>query len=65
MAANAAQMRNFLKDVIGIADVVGANTGARREAVREEGLETINDLIEFDDKHLKAEFYGGGVYFII
>ena len=53
MAAAAAQMRTFLREVIGIADSPVPELGARREAVREEGLETISDLADFDEDDVK------------
>ena len=54
MAAAQAEMRNFLADVIGIADSPGTNIHARRDAVRNEGLEVMADLIEFDDEDVKT-----------
>ena len=54
MAAAQAEMRNFLADVIGIADSPGPSIHARRDAVRSEGLEVITDLIEFDDEDVKT-----------
>ena len=53
MAANAAQMRTYLRDIIGIADSPAPDLAARREAVREEGLETITDLADFDEEDIK------------
>ena len=52
MAAQA--MRTYLRDVIGIGD--NAGTGAenlRRVAVQDEGLETIEDFLEFDEDGIK------------
>ena len=53
MAAEAATMRTFLREVIGINDTPPPDVTARREAVREEGLETINDLADFDEDDVK------------
>ena len=50
-AANA--MRTYLRDIIGIADIPG-DANARRVAVQEEGLNTIDDLIEFDDEGIQT-----------
>ena len=54
MAVAAASMRTYLRDVIGIPDSPGADVNARRVAVQNEGLETISDLIEFDEKGIKT-----------
>ena len=53
MAAAQAAMRNFLGGIIGIADSTGANVHDRRDAVRDEGMETIDDLAEFDEEDVK------------
>ena len=53
MAATAAHMRTFLREVIGIDDTPPPDTGARRDAVRGEGLETITDLADFDEDDVK------------
>ena len=47
--ADAAAFRTYLRDVIGVAD-----PQARREAIQEEGLNTLEDLIEFDSDGIKA-----------
>ena len=54
MAAAAAHMRTFLREVIGITDSPPPDTGARREAVRQEGLETITDLADFNEEDVKV-----------
>ena len=46
-------MRNFLSTVIGIPDSTGGDIHERRDAVRSQGMETIDDLIEFDDDDVK------------
>ena len=53
MAAAAAHMRTFLREVIGISDSPAPDIGARREAVREEGLETIINLGDFKEDDVK------------
>ena len=45
--------RTYLRDVIGIADVPGGNPTARRIAIQDEGLTTIDDLVDFDDDEIK------------
>ena len=52
MAAQA--MRVYLRDVIGVADTVGANANARRIAIQDEGLTVIDDFLEFDDEGIKT-----------
>ena len=52
MAAATATMRIFLRDVIGIPDAVG-NVHARRDAIRNEGLYSMDDLAEFDEQDVK------------
>ena len=47
-------MRTFLRDVIGISDVEGMDPAARRMAIQEEGLETLEDLLEFDKEGIKS-----------
>ena len=47
--ANAAGMRTYLRDVIGIGDPL-----ERREAVRLEGLETIQDFAEFEKEDVET-----------
>ena len=47
--ANAAGMRTYLRDVIGIGDPL-----ERREAVRLEGLETIEDFAEFEKEDIET-----------
>ena len=54
MAAEAATMRTFLREVIGIGDSPPPNPGARREAVRQEGLEAITDLADFNEEDVKV-----------
>ena len=49
MAAIAASMRTYLRDVIGIADPV-----ERREAIRQEGLESIQDFAEFEKEDIET-----------
>ena len=51
MAGNG--FRTYLRDVIGIGNVPGGNPTARRVAIQEEGLTTIDDLIDFDDDEIK------------
>ena len=53
MAANQAAMRNFLANVIGIADSPGVDIHERRDAIRNEGMESIGDLVEFEDDDVK------------
>ena len=53
MAAAQAAMRNFLGGIIGIADSTGANIHDRRDAVRNEGMQTIDDLAEFEEEDVK------------
>ena len=43
MAAATATIRNYLRDVIGIADVTG-NIHARRDAIRSEGLNAMGTI---------------------
>ena len=55
MAANA--MRTYLRDVIGITDVVGVAgvaANSRRVAVQDEGLNVIEDFLEFDEDGIKV-----------
>ena len=53
MAANA--MRTYLRDVIGIGDNPGPGAAnLRRVAVQNEGLETIEDFLEFDEECIKV-----------
>ena len=47
-----ATMRLFLRDVIGIPDVAD-NYHARRDAIRNEGLFSMEDLAEFDEQDIK------------
>ena len=47
--ANAAGMRTYLRDVIGVPDPV-----ERREAIRLEGLETIRDFAEFEKEDIET-----------
>ena len=47
--ANAAGMRTYLRDVIGITDPL-----ERREAIRQEGLETIGDFVEFEKEDVET-----------
>ena len=56
MAASQAAMRNFLSTVIGIADSpgIGNDIHARRDAIRNEGMESIEDLTEFEDDDVKV-----------
>ena len=49
-----AAMRTYLRDIVGVADVEGANPGARRVAIQNEGLAVIDDLLEFDDDGIKT-----------
>ena len=51
-AANA--MRTYLRDVIGIADMTVGAANQRRVAVQEEGLELIEDFLEFDEEGIKV-----------
>ena len=53
MAAAAATIRNFLADVIGINDGPVGNIHQIRDKVRDEGLDQITDLVEFDDEDVK------------
>ena len=43
-----AAMCTFLRDVIGITDVEGPDPAARRVAIQEEGLNVLEELLEFD-----------------
>ena len=52
--ATAAAMRAYLRDVIGLADSAGTNPNARRDAVRDEGLDSIQDFVEFDDDGIRT-----------
>ena len=52
MVAARTEMRNYLRGVIGIADVTG-DLHARRDAVRNKGLETMADLAEFKESDIK------------
>ena len=54
MAAASANMRNFLSNVIGISNATGTDINARRQAVMDEGLSVMDDLIEFDDEDIKV-----------
>ena len=47
-------MRTFLRDVIGISDVDGLDPAVRRSAIQEEGLENLEDLLEFDKVVIKS-----------
>ena len=47
-------MRTFLRDVIGIADADGGDPAARRIAIQQEGLEILEDLLEFDKDGIKS-----------
>ena len=49
MAAIAAAMRTYLRDVIGVVDPV-----ERREAIRLEGLESIQDFAEFEKEDIET-----------
>ena len=49
-----AAMRTFLRDVIGISDADGAEPAARRVAIQQEGLENLEDLLEFDKDGIKS-----------
>ena len=49
MAAATNEMRNYLRTTIGIADSTGNDPNARREAIRDEGLQVIEDFAEFHD----------------
>ena len=49
-----AAMRTFLRDVIGITDVEGPDPAARRIAIQEEGLNVLEDLLEFDKDGIKS-----------
>ena len=49
-----AAMRTFPRDVIGISDVEGMDPAARRVAIQEEGLETLENLLEFDKEGIKS-----------
>ena len=53
MAAAIATIRNYLRDVIGIADVTG-NVHARRDAIRDEGIGSMDDFPEFDEEDIKV-----------
>ena len=53
MAAAQATMRNFLSMVIKVADSPGTNVHDCRDVVRDEGLESIDDLIEFEEDDVK------------
>ena len=50
------EMRNYLKDAIGLADSsgIGAEVHARRDAVRNNGLELMLDLPEFEEGDIKT-----------
>ena len=48
MAGAAAEMRKYLNAFIGIVDAPGGNADACRDAIRDERLDTIQDLSEFD-----------------
>ena len=50
----AVTLRAYLKDVIHLADEPQPNTAAKRNAVMEEGLETLSDFAEFDDESIKV-----------
>ena len=49
-----AAMRVYLKDVIGLQDEEGPDSGARRVAVQNEGLTIIDDFVDFDDDSIKT-----------
>ena len=51
-----AAMRAYLRDVIGLADTPApaASINERRDAVRNEGLESITDFVEFDDEGIRT-----------
>ena len=53
MAAARTEMRNFLSTVIGIPDSTGGNIHERIDAVQSKGMETIDDLIKFDNDDVK------------
>ena len=50
----AAAFRTYLRDTIGVTDVPGRHPTARRVAIQDEGLETIEDLLDFDDDEIKT-----------
>ena len=50
----AQEMRTYLRDVIGIPNVLIGPANARRVAVQEEGLESLEDLLEFDKDGIKT-----------
>ena len=52
--ATAAGMRAYLRDVIGLTDTAGVDPNARRDAVRNEGLDSIQDFIEFDEEGIRT-----------
>jgi len=54
MAAAAAEIRNFLSNVIGMVDAAGCDVNARRQAVMDEGLSTMQDLSEFNEEDVKT-----------
>ena len=47
-------VRVYLKDVIGLQDEEGPKVGARRVAVQNKGLTTIDDFVDFDDESMKT-----------
>ena len=49
-----AAMHTFLRDVIGITDVEGPDPAARRDAIQEEELNVLADLLEFDKDRIKS-----------
>ena len=54
MAAAAREMRAYLRDVIGISDSPVGDVDAIRDAVRNEGLDSITDLAEFEVDDIKV-----------
>ena len=54
MAGAAAEMQNYLRLVIGVEDSPRPNVNARRDAIRNEGLSMIGDLVEFYEEDIKT-----------
>jgi len=48
-----AGFRTYLRDEIGVLDVTGVNAAGKREAIQSEGLNVIDDLVDFDDDEIK------------